>query len=187
MKWLMILFLIITSNVSANSADRNYLIRKAIEIKKFDTNSQKQKIARYTEIVYDQWIKHRKSLPNIKNPKIPLALAISESGLNPRAISAAKCIGLFQLDPKTAIYICKKYKIKYNKKNIKTQLARDVYFNTIVGLYALNDELAAANGDIRKGILSYKCGRSNIHERLVVPRRYVVLYSRYKDIYKRLA
>jgi soluble lytic murein transglycosylase-like protein len=69
----------------------------------------------------------------IPNPNIPIALAWSESGFDSKAISSSNCRGLFQLSSKTAIYICKKYKIKYNKNTIRKDLLNNVWFNVQVG------------------------------------------------------
>jgi hypothetical protein len=186
MKWLMIFFLVTFFSGCLKASEREFLINKAISIRKLDSKQQKMRNKRYVQIIYDQWYKNRHKLKHIKTAKMPIALAMSESGLNPKAVSKSKCLGILQLDPKTALYICKKYKIKYNK-NIKTQLLNDVYFNTLVGLYTLNEELGAANDNHRDGILAYKCGRANVSNRLFVPTRYMVLYSRYQKIYNGLS
>jgi hypothetical protein len=76
-----------------------------------------------------------------------------------------------QLEIRTAVYICKKYRIKYNPKTIRQDLLNDVYFNIEVGLAALNEEMKRADGNLKLAILSYKCGGGTIRESLFISGR----------------
>lgn len=134
----------------------------------------------YTNIIINKWKKYK----HIPNPYIPIALAWSESGFNPKARSKAGCRGIFQLETRTAIYICKKYGIRYNRKTIKKDLINNVYFNIEVGLAALNEEFKAADGNMKKAILSYKCGRGTIDRALFITSRQNELYNRYASLLK---
>lgn len=183
MKRLTISFLIF--NLLAISAigatEKQLLIQKSQQLH----GRKSPRVAKYTAIIYDTWKKNGSKLKHIEKASIPVALGHSESGLNPRAVSTLGCLGVFQLDPKTAIWICKKYGIPYNKKTIRRDLVNDVYFNILVGLYDLNYEISQSS-DIKEAILSYKCGGNAIRSKVWYTSRENELYEIYLEKFEAL-
>jgi hypothetical protein len=179
----MILFLLLPALIFAGKSNNRSLALKgsAVAAKKYQKSLAITET--YTNIIYTKWLNNKTlRFKHIPNPYIPIALAWSESSFNPKAKSISNCRGLFQLETRTAVYICKKYKIKYNKSTIKKDLIEDVYFNIEVGLAALNEEFKASNGSMKIAILSYKCGRTTIQNSLFISFRQEQLYTRYLNI-----
>lgn len=152
----------------------------------FKQPSQPVKV--YTKIIYKRWEAGKNGkFKHIPSPRIPVALVWSESHFKSKAKSKIGCRGLFQLETATAIYICKKYKIKYNKKTIRQDLLNNVHFNVEVGLANLNEEFKRADGDMKEAILSYKCGRTAITKQLYITSRQNELYGRYLKLLKAIS
>jgi hypothetical protein len=181
MKILAILFLMLALVIPASASDHGAAVDLYIEA----GGKNIARAKKYTEIIKLLWKKNRSKLSHIPTPNIPIALGLSESTFNPLAVSSAGCLGVFQLDPSTAVWICKRYKIKYNKRTIKKELLNDVYFNILVGMCSLDYEMEQSK-NLKEAILSYKCGGTYIRSKWSYSSRENELYSIFANKLERL-
>ena len=168
---LVILFLIITTSTNSHSwkmngiaaknleFDRQYLVTMSVRLgQKFNNKKYDNYVERRTGKIIDIWWKNRKKFKNIINPKIAIALAHTESNMLQVIHEKSGCIGIFQLEEKTAIWTSKQYGIKYNKNTIAKKLIEDEDFNILLGLAVLDFQLGLWSGKTDLAILGYKCG-----------------------------
>lgn len=143
----------------------------------------KKQVIDYTWVIINTYNRFPNHYRNIKDVRIPIALAWSESSFDANLHSPAGCVGLFQISPRTAKYVCRKYGIPFDRHRLKHELATNLYFNVKVGMAILDDELRNEKGDVKTAILNYKCGSGNIQNGGMFNPRYLTLYNRWKKIY----
>lgn len=85
--------------------------------------------------------------------KLVMAIILTESGGNPKAISKKNAQGLMQIMPSTAKQIARNLNIKYDKEII---LKPDI--NICIGCYYLHILLRKFSGDLRSTLAAYNTG-----------------------------
>ncbi|MCP4914652.1 MAG: lytic transglycosylase domain-containing protein [Oligoflexia bacterium] len=101
---------VINEKCSLESNLNNYLVNKDL----------------YKTYQYINWIKIA-SLLHEEDPKLMLSIALTESSLNPKAISYLGASGLFQLMPRTKEYLYKKNLFLSPSKSSDEEIFKNIY------------------------------------------------------------
>ncbi len=98
---------------------------------------------------------------NTENPNSHLIHSIikQESGFHVSAESRVGATGFMQLMPATAKEVCKKMKIKYNEKLLRTNPA----YNILLGSYYINSLIKRFDGSQILAIASYNAGSAPVN------------------------
>lgn len=159
------------------------IVQESLRInREMNYNVSDKKVVDYTWVIINTWKRFPNDYSHIKDPRIAIALAWSESSFNPNAHSVAGCVGMFQVSYATAKEVCLKKGIPYSRKELRSNL----WYNVRVGLAILDTELASENGNVHRAILNYKCGRGAIQRGGFQNARYQILYARWKRIHNKM-
>ena len=146
----------------------------------FTPLSSKQ-VAERTALILDTWHKYRATkLKHIKDPEIAVALAWTESAMQPKSTSKTHDKGLMQVCASTARDICTRYNISYNRKSLEKDLELDSPYNVLIGLCELDNNLRQWKGKLDLAVIGYKVGQSKLRYLLKkggLSRHYTGLYA----------
>lgn len=112
-------------------------------------------VKRYGLIYYKTVDKIAKS--NDVNTNCIMAVIRTESSFNKSAVSEKGAVGLMQLMPKTAEWLCKKYNIDYKYESLF-----DLSYNVDLGCKYLN--YLFSKFDFNWAIVAYNAGENNVSE-----------------------
>lgn len=159
------------------------IVKESLRIKrKMGYDVPDGRVIDYTWVIINTLRDHRSDYKHIRDPRVAVALAWSESSFDANARSNMGCVGLFQVNPQSGREICKRRGWAFSEH----ELVNNMHFNVRVGLAILDEELAMERGDIHKAVLNYKCGRGAIRGGGFLNARYQTLYARWHRIYRRM-
>ena len=92
------------------------------------------------------------------DPVFLLAIIKTESQFNPNSIGRAGEVGLMQIKPKTAEWICKKKKIKW----LGAEKLKDPVYNILVGAHYFHYLKKTLNSKSKRYINAYNMGINNL-------------------------
>ena len=106
-------------------------------------------------IKYKELVEHYSVLYDVDRNLI-YAVIKTESGFDPNAVSPKNAVGLMQIMPKTAEYVCGHMGVKYDQKKLK-----EPEYNIKIGVYYLR-YLSDKFESVDAAVASYNGGEGNV-------------------------